>query len=126
MLTIAPCWELSVQRGPGWVIVRVQSDIDAAIDAPPLADRLWALLEQHSTYRLLLDLDAVDEIDEHLLGQILQVHHRVRARNGILRVCSTVPQHGYALHARGLEDLVVLYRDPQEAMQTGWRPSQPR
>lgn len=126
MLTIAPGWELAVQRGPDWVCVHVQSDADAAVDEPPLADRLWALLEQHSTYRLLLDLDDVDEIDDYLIGELLQVHHRVRARGGVMRLCSTTGQHGFALRARGLDDLFVLYRSRDEAMHTAWRPERPR
>ena len=37
MLAISPGWELYVERGPDWLIVKIQS-MDASGENPPLAE----------------------------------------------------------------------------------------
>ena len=73
MLAIAPGCELDVERGPDWLLVRVRNLDLAESDAPPLAERLWQLLEQHFTYRLVLELDGVQVLNSHLIGQLAAV-----------------------------------------------------
>ena len=58
MLTVASGCTLDVERGPDWLLVRIRN-LDRAEPETPLAEQLWALLEQHFTYRLVLELDEV-------------------------------------------------------------------
>ena len=42
MLAIAPGWELYVERGPDWLIVKIES-MDAGEKILPLAEIIWSL-----------------------------------------------------------------------------------
>ena len=59
MLAVAPGCELEVERGPGWLLVRIANLDLAEFDTPPLAERVWSVLQQHFTYRLVLELDQI-------------------------------------------------------------------
>ena len=67
-------WELDVQRGPGWLLVRPTSPTQHVVEHFPLADRLWSLLERHFIYRLVLELDEVPALNSHLIGQLLLLY----------------------------------------------------
>ena len=50
-------WELSVDRGPDWLLVKARRKGGDAGAESSLAEALWALMELHLTYRLVLELD---------------------------------------------------------------------
>ena len=57
MPVIAHDWELDVERGPNWLLVKVRTPLGKPWEMLPLADTLRSLLEGHFTYRLVLELD---------------------------------------------------------------------
>lgn len=71
MLAVAPGFELDVQRGPDWLIVRIKNFDPAEPDLPLLMERIWSLLEQHFTYRVVLELDQVPLLSSALVEQLL-------------------------------------------------------
>ena len=73
MLPLAPGWNLEVERGPDWLIVKLHCLPDNVWDAPPLADLLWALVEQHFTYRLVLECQHLPLLHTMLIGAIAVV-----------------------------------------------------
>ena len=77
MLATAPGCELDVERGPDWLLVRVRRMDLAESDAPPFAEQIWCLLEQHFTHRLVLELDQVRLLNSHLIGQLIQLYRRI-------------------------------------------------
>src|SRR5262245_34919438 len=85
-VTLARGWDLEVERGPDWLFVRPQCSGSAA-DAPPLADEVWALLEKSLTHRLVLELDDIDLLTSHLIGQLMWLRKRIHSHDGIMRLC---------------------------------------
>jgi len=87
MLQIAPGWQLELERGPDWLFVRIRRPDTEADDSPPLADRIWWLLEEHFTRRLVLELDELDVLCSYLIGQLVLLHKRIAVGGGMLRLC---------------------------------------
>ena len=116
MLTKVSGCELDVERGPDWLLVRVRSIDLAGPGDPLLAERLWHLLQQHFTYRLVLELDGVQVLSSHVIGQLAQLYRQIEEHDGILRLCGLSPHNCQALHACRLDDRLLPYCDRQEAV----------
>jgi anti-anti-sigma regulatory factor len=125
MLKLHEGWQLDTDRGPDWLLVSVKRPARNAA-ACPLADVLWTLLEQHFTYRLVLELDPVTKLDDALIEQLLLLHERIGEHGGILRVCGLSPENRRLLLARNLVDWLVPYADREEAVTGGSVPRHPR
>ena len=82
MLAVAPGWELDVERGPDWLLVKIRS-LDGSSTDPPLAEGVWEQLERHFTYRVVLELDQVKVLNSHLIGQLVRLYRLIRERDGI-------------------------------------------
>jgi anti-anti-sigma factor len=126
MLAIAPGWELYVERGPGWLLVKVKTRKGAASDPPPLADELWDLLQRHFTYRLVLEMDQVDVLNSYLIGQLVRLYKLIREHDGIMRLCGLSAYNRQVLRICHLDDRFLPYRDREEAVMGCCRPRLPR
>ena len=126
MLAIAPGCELEVERGPDWLIVRVANLDLAEPDAPPLAERVWRILQQHFTYRLALELDEVDLLTSRLIAQLVQLHRQIDGHGGVMRLCGLSSHNRHVLQTCRLNDRFMPYQDRQEAVMGCERPRQPR
>jgi anti-anti-sigma factor len=116
MPAIAPGWELDLQRGPGWLWVKLRCADPDACDSPPLADELWSLLERHFVYRLVLELDEVQLLYSYLLGQLVLLDKRIREHEGLMRLCGISRYNQEVLHVHGLHARFPAYRDLEEAV----------
>jgi anti-anti-sigma regulatory factor len=115
MLT-SPCGcVLDVDRGPDWLLVRLRNLDLMTPDASSLADQLWNLLQQHFTYRLVLELDDV-QVNSQMIGQLLQLYRRIEEHDGVLRLCGLSSGSQQVLHAAHLDDRLRPYGDRQEAV----------
>jgi anti-anti-sigma factor len=126
MLTVTPGCELDVERGPDWLLVRVRNLDLFEPDAPPLAERLWSLLQQHFTYRLVLELDEVQMLNSYLIGQLIQLYRRIEEHDGVMRLCGLSPYNRQVLHACRLDDRLLPYEDRKEAVMGHSQPARPR
>jgi len=126
MLKINHGWELNVERGPDWLLVQVRPPRAGARRVPSLADVLWSLLEQHFTYRLVLELDQLKVLDDELLDQLAEVHDRVMAHGGLMRLCGLSPENRRILFDRRFDDRFVAYEDREEAVLGDSLPRHPR
>ena len=116
MPILAATWKLEVERGPDWLLVRVGgSDVDT-LDMPPLAQPLWAILEQHFVYRLVLQLDDVPPLTSELLGQLLVLEKRILEHDGVLRLCGLSPRNQLVLRSHGLDTRFPCSRNFEEAV----------
>jgi anti-anti-sigma factor len=116
MLATAPCCELDVERGPDWLFVRVRNlDLEES-DSPLLADRLWRLMQQHFTHRLVLELNEVEVLDSFLIGQLIELYRRIEEHDGVMRLCGLSAHNRQVLHACRLDDRLLPYCDRQEAV----------
>lgn len=116
MLAMAPGCELDVERGPDWLLVRVRNLDLADSDTPPLAERLWHVLQQHFTYRLVLELDELQVLNSYVIGQLVELYRRIEEHDGVMRLCGLSPHNRQVLHACRLDDRLPPYGDRQEAV----------
>jgi anti-anti-sigma regulatory factor len=116
MLTVATGCAFDVERGPDWLLVRVRNLDLAEPDSPPLAEQLWSLLEQHLTYRLVLEMDEVDMLNSYLLGELVRLYRWIEEHEGVLRVCGLTPFNCEVLHACHLDEQLLPYHDRREAV----------
>lgn len=121
MLGIAPGWKLELDRGPGWLLVKLKGPDGDASETPPLADEIWSLLERHFVYRLVLELDEIDLLHSYLLGQLVLLDKRVREHDGIMRLCGLSSFNRQVLRTHGLNVRFPIYDDLEEAVMGGSR-----
>lgn len=125
MLAIAPGWELAVERGPDWLLIRILKGAEAR-ELPPLADEVWEQLRRHFTYRLVLELNQIPVLDSYLIGQLVQLYKRIREHDGVMRVCGLSAYNRQVLHTCNLENHFPDYHDREEAVMGTRHPRHPR
>jgi anti-anti-sigma factor len=116
MLDTAAGIGLDVERGPDWIFVRVHRPEESWDDAPPLAEAIWAILEQSFTYRVVLELDQLPLLRSSLIGQLVMLAKRVHSHDGLLRVCGLSPDNYDVLAASRLNTVLPNYHDRSEAV----------
>lgn len=75
---------LTVERGPDWLFVRIEGD---ERHGRPLSETVWAMLRENLTNRIVLEMDSVASVDEHLLSEISSLGRRIQADGGLIRIC---------------------------------------
>jgi len=118
-------WEFCVERGPGWLIVRPIPNDPSAAQSFDLAQAVWSLLQQQFTYRLVLEMDRVEQLCEPLVEEIVLLQKWIDQQGGVLRVCGLNPACQRALQETQLRSRLGDYRTRAEAI-LGPRPKQPR
>lgn len=79
-------FRLEIDRGPNWLFVAVHPTSDAC-DLSALADELWDVAARHFIYRLVVELDAIDELGPEVVAQLIKLRDRLESSGGALRVC---------------------------------------
>jgi len=125
-LSLARGWDLDIERGPDWLFVRPRRLEGSASRALPLAEQIWALLEQNLTHRLVLELDDIELLNSHLIGQLVWLQKRIHAHDGLLRICGLSDANAALLDKCGLAGPLSHSRDREEAIMGRPRPQQPR
>lgn len=115
MLDTSPALKLDVERGPDWIFIKVTPP-DCWDKAPPLADAVWAILEQSFTYRVVLELDQIPLLRSCVIGQLILLARRVHTHDGLLRVCGLSEHNHEVLAAARLGAYLPNYRDRSEAV----------
>jgi anti-anti-sigma factor len=120
-------WDCEVERGPDWVFVRLCPMSEGGVDEHSLADRIWSILEQSFTYRLVLELDGVELMQSCFIAQLVMLSKRIHSHGGILRLCRLSPVNQQVLHTCRLEGCLPNYDNRSDAVMGGThRPLQPR
>jgi anti-anti-sigma factor len=119
-------WDMDVDRGPDWIFVRLRPAQHDGTDDLSLANKIWALLEQSFTYRLVLELDCVELLHSCLIAQFVLLSKRVHSRGGLLRLCRLSPENQSLLHVCRLEGCLPNYDTRGDAVMGAHRPLQPR
>ena len=119
-------WELDVDRGPNWLFVKVRGSKEASWDASGLADRVWALLQEHLADRLILELDEIGFVSSNFVGQLVLLHKRIALHGGLMRLCGLSSQSREVLHCCCLDKHFSCYQNREEAVMGSCRPRQPR
>lgn len=117
MIEIAPGWTAEVERGPDWLLVRLHRPKKrGAIGEVDLTESLWALLRQHFTYRLVLELDELPLLRGELLGQLVRLHKRILEHDGVLRISGLSDSNRRLLKTRHLESRFPEYTSRFDAV----------
>jgi len=84
--TISP-WQIAIDRGPGWLFIRLRPPELSADADEGLAAQLWEAIEKHLTYRVVLEMDDVTHVSRELVGQLVMLQERIHKHDGVLRLC---------------------------------------
>ncbi|MFV2067523.1 MAG: hypothetical protein ACC645_11130 [Pirellulales bacterium] len=87
MVQIVSNWRFAIDRGPDCLFVKIQPPKHSAKGADELADDLWSIMVKHLTYRLVLEMEEVDRLPDHLIQQLLTLKQRIESHGGMLRLC---------------------------------------
>jgi anti-anti-sigma regulatory factor len=90
--------ELNVDRGPNWLFVKLRSKDKATTEVPQIADKLWSISSRHFIYRLVLELEDLEQLPSGMMGQLVQLQSRLAQCGGALRICGLSPECEESLH----------------------------
>ena len=54
--------ELNVDRGPNWLFVKLRARETPRTEVPQFAEKLWSISSRHFIYRLVLELEDLEEL----------------------------------------------------------------
>ena len=80
-------WQLSAERGPGWLFVRLDAVPKDTVCSSNLTQSIWEMIREHHAHRVVLELEGVERIDDSLLCAITEIGTRMRDAGGLVRVC---------------------------------------
>jgi hypothetical protein len=121
-----PAPRLEVERGPNWLFVRVRQCRPGDPEAESLAQRVTSVLDQHFTYRVVLELQDATLPCEKLIEQLQTLDQWIQDHHGVLRLCGLPNAYRRPLHRARLTGRFPLYRDRQEAVWGGPHRCHPR
>jgi anti-anti-sigma regulatory factor len=125
MIDVANGWIHAVERGPGWLFVRLNAAPQSASGARTLGDSIWLLAERHFVYRIVLECDDVPRLSETEVDELTELRQRLNAHGGTVRLCGLSPSSASAIDDRGLSRLLPHFDCREEAV-LAHRPKQPR
>ncbi|MBI2827361.1 MAG: hypothetical protein HYX69_22025 [Planctomycetia bacterium] len=125
MIDVAGGWELGVERGPDWLFVKVHALPEGGWQAAALAESLWSVIEQHFTYRVVLECDQIGPLTSSVLAQLALLRRKIRERGGVLRLCGLSKDNCDLLADCGAREDLPHFADRESAVMAG-HPRLPR
>ena len=116
MVAIAHGWEADVDCRNDWLLVKLKRPSGDADAEPPLAEQVWGLLEQHRTSQLILELEEIDALRSHLIGQLILLQKRLCAGGGRIRLCGLSRINQDAMRLCRLDEQFPHFRTREEAL----------
>jgi anti-anti-sigma regulatory factor len=108
--------ELNVDRGPNWLFVKLRAKNNPLAEVPQIADKLWSISSRHFIYRLVLELEELEELQSGLMGQLVMLQERLAQCGGALRICGLSPECEEALHNCHLDTALPNHASRTEAV----------
>jgi len=125
MIDVAGGSALGVERGPGWLFIRLYDAPQGWLHEPPVSERIWAMLQQQFVYRVVVDLGELTELEPALITQLLQLRRRIDQHDGVMRLCGASPEGLDAIAQAGLATRLPHFTNRAAALMAS-RPAQPR
>jgi hypothetical protein len=94
---------LTVDRGPNWLFVKLRPRRNWLDELPQIADELWSIASRHFIYRLVLELEELKSLPPGLMEQLVLLHDRLVEADGALRICGLSAKCAQALCDAGLD-----------------------
>lgn len=98
----------------GYSVVEVSGEVDV-YTAPQLDEQLSTLVEGGS-YKLIVDLSAVEFLDSTGLGVLVKALKRVREHDGSLAVITATDRISKVFRITGLDTAISLHSSVDEAV----------
>jgi anti-anti-sigma factor len=124
-LDLAPGLSVELDRGPGWLFVRLHVPSTAEATELDLCEQLSTLLENEFANRLVVELDDVELLRSALLGQLVELHKRICGRDGVMRICGLSERNYQVLRRSRLQKRFPRFDTRHDAVM-GHHPLKPR
>jgi anti-anti-sigma regulatory factor len=108
--------ELNVDRGPNWLFVKLRAKDERLTHAPQIAEELWSISSRHFIYRLVLELEELEELQSGLMSQLVMLQERLEQCGGALRICGLSPECEETLHSCHLDSALPNHATRTEAV----------
>ena len=108
--------ELGVERGPGWLFIKLDNIASDPFESDRLDERIWSLLEKHLIYRVVLEMDDVEVLGSQLVSQLLRLCRKIHRHGGVIRLSGLSRHNQKVLQACSLSDRFPACRDRVEAV----------
>ncbi len=86
---------------------------------PQIADKLWSISSRHFIYRLVLELDDLDQMPSGMMGQLVTLQTRLAQCGGALRICGLSPECEEKLHDCQLDSALPNHASREAAVMGG-------
>jgi anti-anti-sigma factor len=111
--------EFNVDRGPNWLFVKLKTRKATESAVPQIADKLWSISSRHFIYRLVLELDDLDQMPSGMMGQLVTLQTRLAQCGGALRICGLSPECEETLHNCQLDSALPNHASREAAVMGG-------
>jgi anti-anti-sigma regulatory factor len=108
--------ELNVDRGPNWLFVKLRTKASPHVAFPHIAEKLWSIASRHFIYRLVLELEELEELPSGMMGQLVLLQERLAQCGGALRICGLSPECEETLHSFQLSSALLNHATREEAV----------
>ncbi len=108
--------ELNVDRGPNWLFVKLRNKQSSRAEVPQIADKLWSISARHFIYRLVLELEDLEELPSGMMGQLVMLQERLAQCGGALRICGLSPECEETLHNCQLDSALPNHASREAAV----------
>jgi anti-anti-sigma regulatory factor len=86
------------------------------LEVPQFAEKLWSIASRHFIYRLVLELDELDEMPRGMTGQLVLLQERLAQCGGALRICGLSPECEETLQSYQLDTVLQNHATREEAV----------
>ena len=84
-------FNLSVDRGPNWLFVKLRPKRRFQARLSRVADQLWSIATRHFIYRVVLELEELNTLPANMIEQLVLLQERLVQCDGALRICGLSP-----------------------------------
>jgi hypothetical protein len=108
--------ELNVDRGPNWLFVKLRTKNSPHVAVRHVAEKLWSIASRHFIYRLVLELEELDELPSGMMSQLVLLQERLSQCGGALRICGLSPECEESLQSYHMTGALPNHASREEAV----------
>jgi len=109
-------WRLNIERGPGWLFLKLAPAEGRSSGESLFSDEVWDAAERHFTYRVVLDLADIAQFGSALIGDLVELERRLQEQHGTLRLCGLNDECRELLEAAKLPERLPAYPSRADAV----------
>jgi anti-anti-sigma factor len=109
-------WRAESNWHGNWLAVSLLPPGNAFVEAPALADELWAVMSSQHATLVILDMYHVDLLPSSLMGVLVRIHKRLAQTGGVLHLCCLNQHCGDALRICHLDRVLPVFADRDAAV----------